>query len=252
MESPSETSKVKIIPIGGRALPAVSLGTSPFIGAGQFGSRALTYRRLFFDNPANMVNLMVYAAELGVPCVQLLAVDRILDAFRDSRVQSGVDLACTLTVGFGDRDWELKQASDINPQVVFLHAMVTDRLDLKSIERWLKDIRDLGHVPGCVTHKPARVLPVLIRSGLDIAAFMVPFNREGIFMDCKPDALIKILDSIDQPVIAKKTLAAGTLSPSDSLPFIAQYTQIHGLALGLTSHEEMKESLSIAISHWPR
>jgi hypothetical protein len=252
MESPSETSKVKIIPIGGRALPAVSLGTSPFIGAGQFGSRALTYRRLFFDNPANMVNLMVYAAELGVPCVQLLAVDRILDAFRDSRVQSGVDLACTLTVGFGDRDWELKQAADINPHVVFLHAMVTDRLDLKSIERWLKDIRDLGPVPGCVTHKPARVLPVLIRSGLDIAAFMVPFNREGIFMDCKPDALIKILDSIDQPDIAKKTLAAGTLSPSDSLPFIAQYTQIHGLALGLTSHEEMKESLSIAISHWPR
>jgi hypothetical protein len=252
MESPSEISKVKIIPIGGRSLPAVSLGTSPFIGAGQFGSRALTYRRLFFDNPANMVNLMVYASELGVPCVQLLAVDRILDAFRESKGQSGVDLACTLTVGFGDRDWELNQASDINPQVVFLHAMVTDRLDLKGIESWLKDIRDLGLVPGCVTHKPARVLPVLIRSGLDIAAFMVPFNREGIFMDCKPDALIKILDSIDQPVIAKKTLAAGALSPNDSLPFIAQYTQIQGLALGLTSREEMKESLSIAISHWPR
>jgi len=252
VESPSNTSKVKIISIGGRELPAVSLGTSPFMGAGQFGSRAFTYRRLFFDNPANMVNLMVYAAELGVPCVQLLAVDRILDAFRDSRVQSGVDLACTLTVGFGDRDWELKQASDINPQVVFLHGMVTDRLDLKGIERWLKDIRNLGLVPGCVTHKPARVLPVLIRSGLDVQAYMVPFNREGIFMDCNPDALIKILDSIEQPVIAKKTLAAGTLSPGLSLPFIAQYPQIDGLALGLASREEMKESLSIAIAHWPR
>jgi len=252
LESPSNTSKVKIISIGGRELPAVSLGTSPFIGAGQFGSRALTYRRLFFDNPANMVDLMVYAAELGVPCVQLLAVDRILDAFRESKGQSGVDLACTLTIGFGDKDWELNQASDINPQVVFLHAIVTDRLDLRGIERWLKDIRNLGLVPGCVTHKPARVLPVLLRSSLDIAAFMVPFNREGILMDCKPDALIKILDSIEQLVIAKKTLAAGTLSPSDSLPFVAQYSQIDGLALGLTSREEMKESLSIAISRWPR
>lgn len=46
----------------------------------------------------------MYAAELGVPCVQLLAVDCILDAFRESKGQSGVDLACTLTVGFGDRD----------------------------------------------------------------------------------------------------------------------------------------------------
>jgi len=126
-------SKVRIISIDGREMLAVSLGTSPFIGAGQFGSRALTYRRLFFDNPANIVDLMVYAAELGVPCVQLLAIDRILDAFRESKAQSGVDLACRLTVGFGDRDWELKQASDIDPQVVFLHAMVTDQLDLKGI-----------------------------------------------------------------------------------------------------------------------
>ena len=244
-------SKVRIISIGGREMPAVSLGTSPFIGAGQFGSRALTYRRLFFDNPANIVDLMVYAAELGVPCVQLLAIDRILDAFRESKAQSGVDLACTLTVGFGDRDWELKQASDIDPQVVFLHAMVTDQLDLKGIERWLKDIRNLGLVPGCATHKPARVLPVLTQSGLDIESYMVPFNREGMFMDCKPDALIKILDSIQQPVIAKKTLAAGVLSPTVGLPFIAQYGQVDGLALGLTSREEMKETLSVAISHWP-
>lgn len=252
MQSASKISKVSIISIGGRELPAVGLGTSPFIGAGQFGSRAFTYRRLFFDNPANMVDLMVYAAELGVPCVQLLAVDRLLDAFRESKGQSGVDLACTLTVGFGDRDWELKQASDINPHVVFLHAMITDRLDLKGIERWLKDIRNQGLVPGCVTHKPARVLPVLIESGLDIEAYMVPFNREGIFMDCTPDALIRILDSIEQPIIAKKTLAAGTVSPSAGLPFVAQYTQIDGLALGLTSREEMKESLSLAVINWPR
>jgi len=80
---------------------------------------------------------------------------------------------------------------------------------------------------------------------------MAPFNREGMFMDCKPDALIKILDSIQQPVIAKKTLAAGVLSPTVDLPFIAQYGQVDGLALGLTSREEMKESLSVAISHWP-
>jgi hypothetical protein len=250
MESASQISKVRIISVGGRELPAVSLGTSPFIGAGQFGSRAPVYRRLFFDSPANMVGLMVYAAELGVPCMQLLAVDRILDAFRQSRDQSGVDLACTLTVGFGHRDWELRQASDINPQVVFLHGMVTDTLDLKCIEGWLRDIRNLGLVPGCVTHKPARVLPALIDSGLDIGSYMVPFNRDGLFMDCKPDALIKILGSIQKPVIAKKTLAAGKLSPAEGLPFVAQYTQIHGLAVGVTSREEMKESLSIAISHW--
>jgi len=252
MESISNISKARIISISGREFPAISLGTSPFIGAGQFRNRASAYRHLFFNNPDNMVKLMVYAAEIGVPCVQLLAVDRILDAFRESKRQSGVDLACTLTIGFGNKDWELKQASEINPQVAFLHAMITDRLDLKSIEKWLKDIRNLDLIPGCATHKPGRVLPVLIKSSLDIQAYMVPFNQEGVFMDCKPDDLIKILDSIEQPVIAKKTLAAGRLSPKVGLPFIAQYNQIEGLALGIASREEMKESLSIAISYWPR
>lgn len=252
MESPSKTSKVRIISVGGIELPAVSLGTSPFIGAGQFGSRASGYRRLFYENPANMVKLMAYAAELGVPCMQLLAVDRILDAFQEAKTQSGIDLASTLTIGFGERDWELKQAAEIGPRVVFLHAVVTDRLDLKAIEIWLKDVRNLGLVPGCVTHTPARVLPVLIQSGLDIGAYMVPFNRDGIFMDCRPDGLVKILDSVEQPVIAKKTLAAGSISPSVGLPFVAQYSQIDGLALGLASREEMEESFSIAVSHWTR
>lgn len=252
MESISNISKVKLISIGGRELPAVSVGTSPFIGAGQFGSRAFTYRRLFYDNPDNMVDLIVYAAELGVPCVQLLAVDRILDAFREARRQSGIDLASTLTIGFGDKDWELREAAEINPQVVFLHAMITDRLDLKRIDNWLEDIRDIGLIPGCVTHKPARVLPVLSRSGLDIQAYMVPFNRDGVFMDCKPDDLLRVLDSLHQPIIAKKTLAAGQLSPDMGLPFVTQYAQLDGLALGVASREEMNESFSIAISHWPR
>lgn len=252
MESISNISKAKIIPIEGRKLPAISLGTSPFIGAGQFGRRASTYRHLFFDNPHNMVDLMVYAAELGVPGVQLLAIDRILNAFRESKRQTGVDLACTLTIGFGDREWELKQASEIQPQIVFLHAMVTDRLDLAGIEKWAKDIRDIGLVPGCATHKPGRVLPVLKQSCLDIQAYMIPFNQEGIIMDCKPDVIVKTLNSIEQPVIAKKTLAAGRLSPGIGLPFIAQHTQIQGLALGIASREEMRESFSVAISHWPR
>lgn len=251
LKDPSKVSKVKIIPINGMGLPAVSLGTSPFIGAGQFKDRASAYRRLFFENPSNMVKLMVYAAELGVPCVQLLAVDRIIAAFIVSKRQSGIDLACTLTVGFGDREWELKQASKIRPRVVFLHGMITDRLDLKDIEGWLKDIKDLDLVPGCATHAPARSIPELLRAGLDIGAYMVPFNRVGAFMGCRPEDLLKTLDSIECPVIAKKTLAAGKLSPEDGLPYIARQKQIDGLTIGITSSEEMKETLSIAISNWP-
>lgn len=39
-------------------LPHLMLGTSPFIGAGQFGSRSSEYRKRFFDNPDNMTELL--------------------------------------------------------------------------------------------------------------------------------------------------------------------------------------------------
>jgi glycosyltransferase involved in cell wall biosynthesis len=250
MEDFLKISRVRFISIREKRFPAVSLGTSPFIGAGQFGTRGAYYRRYFYDQPENMVSLIVHAAELGVPCVQLLAIDRILDAFREAKRRTGVDLACTMTVGIGDRAWELKKASEINPQVLFLHGMITDRLDLKGIEGWLKDIDKLNLIAGCVTHRPKSVLPPLIGSGLPIDAYMVPLNKDGIFMDCEPEELVKILESSGKPVIAKKVLAGGRISPGDGIPFVAQYKKVDGIAIGIASIEEMEESFSIAISCW--
>lgn len=56
------------------------LGTSPFIGAGQFGSKSLEYRKRFFDNPDNMTRLFVHSADLGVRAVQLVGYQPLVEA----------------------------------------------------------------------------------------------------------------------------------------------------------------------------
>lgn len=58
------------------------MGTSPFIGAGQFGSKALEYRRLFFEQPENMTKLFVKSAELGVKAVQLVGYEPLVSALQ--------------------------------------------------------------------------------------------------------------------------------------------------------------------------
>jgi len=57
-----------------------------------------------------MVDLIVHSAERGVPCVQPIAIEGILDAFKEARKRIGVDLACTLTIGLWEKAWEPRLA----------------------------------------------------------------------------------------------------------------------------------------------
>jgi hypothetical protein len=50
-------------------IPKLMLGTSPFIGAAQFGRKAYDYRRLFFYNESNMKRLFIQSATLDVKAV---------------------------------------------------------------------------------------------------------------------------------------------------------------------------------------
>ena len=51
--------------IEGREIPLVSIGTSPFFGAGQFGIKALSWREKFLNNPEEMAKLMMAAYDAG-------------------------------------------------------------------------------------------------------------------------------------------------------------------------------------------
>jgi len=59
----------KMFRIEGQRVPAVMSGTSPFIGAGQFCSRAGDYYERFYREPKNIVDVMLEAVCCGVASV---------------------------------------------------------------------------------------------------------------------------------------------------------------------------------------
>ena len=50
--------------VGKARIPRILLGTSPFIGAGQFGIRAQFYYEHFYQNPGNIVKIVIKAVGL--------------------------------------------------------------------------------------------------------------------------------------------------------------------------------------------
>jgi len=109
-------------------LPRLILGTSPFIGAGQFGSKSLDYRRRFFDNPDNMTRLFVHSANLGVKAVQLIGYQPLVAALMKAQEISG-DFFIVVTIPRGDFVSNLDLVSPLEPEFVSVHAQFCDEND---------------------------------------------------------------------------------------------------------------------------
>ena len=68
--------------ISGVRLPVALVGTSPFVGAGQFGPRALALHARFFGRPGAVAEVLEAAVEAGAGGVQALSYPFIVEAIR--------------------------------------------------------------------------------------------------------------------------------------------------------------------------
>lgn len=148
--------------VEGERIPRILLGTSPFLGAGQFGVRAYQYYKRFFENPRNITDLVIEAINVGVRGIQLVAYREIAEAVRQAQVETGVELVIVGGLPFDKPEEGLDCLSSLPTKVVLLHGEETDRLNFKVLESWFGKIRDTGFIPGVATHKPDRTLPELL------------------------------------------------------------------------------------------
>lgn len=70
------------IEINGQKLPRTLLGTSPFIGAPQFGHRARLYILDLYRKPEAMASIIAKSYQLGVRGIQLLPYPQWLKPFK--------------------------------------------------------------------------------------------------------------------------------------------------------------------------
>ncbi len=225
-------------------IPKVMIGTSPFLGAGQFGPRAITYREKFYEQPRNITRLVEYCAKRhGVRGVQALADPVIVQALREVEH----DLEVVAVVGLGPLREDVRTIDGMNLRAVLLHASLVDGRDPDDVLPLLRELRDRFEVPvGIATHRPDATLPRWeSREGVDV--YMVPLNPEGAFMGDRK-RVEEILEDTDRTIIAKKVLAAGSIPPEEGIPYAAQYAD--AVAVGITSRDEANETLPIAKEHF--
>jgi tryptophan synthase alpha subunit len=231
---------MKTIKIKGKQYPRVWLGTSPFIGAGQFGLKAQQFYQQFYETPENMLEIMIRAAELGWG-IQPFALPKILTVLHDLRTEHP-EVPLMFMCGVGDFKSELDRVVHNGAQGAGLHAGITDQLSPGEREAFLSIVRHEGLVTGLATHSPARHLPEMIDSSADF--LFVPINKTGKFMGEKVRSVYKLIKGIKKPVIAKKVFGAGEISPEDAIPFVLAHN-VNAVCLGVTSIDELEQNHEI-------
>lgn len=232
--------------VGKARIPRILLGTSPFIGAGQFGSRAQFYYEHFYQNPGNIAKIILKAVDLGVTGVQALPFSPIFRALKAVERELKERLTIVGTIGPRDPLSNIQDFQAFNTVAMLLHGEITDRRNSREILELLNKVRVAGCLAGLVTHEPLSTLNWLLKADLDLALLMVPFNKLGMFMDAYPTRIGETIKKLGKPVIGKKVLAAGYLPPEHALTYVAQSGCIDIVALGVASEQEAKETFTAA------
>lgn len=226
-------------------IPKLMLGTSPFIGAGQFGRKAHEYRKMFFYNERNMERLFIKSATLGIKAVQLIVYEPLVNALKEAEKEIGEKFFVAATIPSGRKfEKDLELIKPLKPEIVAIHALFCDALDPR-LHGWIKAIREQGASPAASTHYPGETIEELDKAGFDFDVYLAPVNPIGYAMEPNRERTLKALETTDKHVIAIKPLAAGSLKPSESL-FTFIYRYVESISVGIVSEEEMEETYTIA------
>ncbi|AGK61748.1 hypothetical protein Asulf_01777 [Archaeoglobus sulfaticallidus PM70-1] len=231
---------IPVVSVDGKELPVLIHGISPFMGAGQFGSRAEEYHRRFYSNPGLISQFFIYFSSKCYPCIHIAPYPPIIEAVELTAEVRSINVIATV-----EDESEIELIINFDPIIVFLHASVTDQLDIEKIRSFAESCHDLGIIPGIATHKPGYVLPKIDEIEL-VRAYMVPINPIGLYMEPSYDtALLAIENSKNSGkyIFGIKTLAAGRINPYKGFPFAFKYSD--SIIVGFTELDQIDEACRI-------
>jgi hypothetical protein len=234
---------------GGVNLPRILLGTSPFIGAAQFGHRARLYQIDLYKKPDRILEIIRTSYELGVRGIQLIPYPPVVQALNWAK-DEGIDMEVIGTIRPDQEETDIDLLSEINATAMLLHAMITDKYDWEFIKEKLYKINDQGSLSGLVTHLPFHTTQKIVKSPiLDLFdIYMAPVNRLGYLMDCESylenerSQYRNLMIELDKTIIAKKVLAAGIMTPEDGFDYLKTLDFVDMVAVGIASEEEAIET----------
>jgi hypothetical protein len=234
--------------VRGFEVPAVMLGTSPFIGAGQFGAKAEFYYDHFFLQPENMTEVVTHAIELGVNAVQVIGYPQVVEAVQEAAKRTATELYLVGTVGLGSIEREIEIMLEAGAQAVIIHGSLADR-DMAFAGENLSRLRERGLVTGIATHRPGMTIP-RVEEIEEVEIILCPLNKAGMFMEPSVESTLQAIGSSSKRIMAMKPLAAGRLSPQEGLSYISD--KVVGFAVGVASRDEAQETFEAAGEYFGR
>lgn len=219
-------------------------GTSPFIGAGQFGFNARIWRRKFLNHTDAMLDILEACYKAGgrgieaIPAGKIYEVAKIMKETHNDYVITGST--------FPGPDPLIEDLIDVGAKLIFVHGMVADNKNIKLINL-LDEISSRGVIPGIAAHNPISTLTYAFENSLNVKAFLIPFNTNGMFMDDQKKLEALINQNKNYSFLGMKTLAAGKIEPQKAFEYISKHN-ICSVAIGMVSIEQAKVSTKIALN----
>ncbi len=223
-------------------IPRVLLGSSPFIGAGQFGVKAYEYYRRFYLEPENVKKVVEKCIALGMNAVQPVGYRRILDAIASAMKEANVELFILGSAGVENIAEEVELMLDLNAKCIVIHASLVNR-NLASVKKHLREIKHRGILTGIATHNPGIEIPAADEIE-EVDIILAPLNKLGRFTEPSLSSTLRAIKNSSKRIIAIKPLAAGALKPSEAFEFLAG--KVDGVAVGITSEDEAREVFEAA------
>lgn len=236
-------------------IPRTLLGTSPFIGAAQFGHRARLYQLDLYNQPENITKIIKKSYELGITGIQLVPYEPVVKALKWA-IEEGCELNIVGTVRPECENEDIDLLNELEASSMLIHGAVTDQLDYDFLAKKLDDINQTGAISGLVTHRPFNTTKSLIESSILnlFETYMVPVNKTGylmdtdVFMDKERSELRDLIKNIDKKIIAKKTMAAGILTPNDAFDYLKTLDYVDLMTVGIASEAEADETFKLLAS----
>ncbi len=229
--------------IAGRKIPLVTTGTSPFIGAGQFGVNAFKWREKFLNNPNAMVEILEASYQAGARGIEAIPTGKIIEATKImmDRYEDYVVTGST----YPGRDPGIDTLLEVGAKLIFVHGLISDNKGNK-LEKLLETINARGAIPGIATHDPIPTIKFAIHNSLNVKVFLIPFNTEGFFMS-NASKLENLVDTTNNySFIGMKTLGAGRINPKVAFQYISNHN-ICAVTIGMVEKNEAMESTRIAL-----
>jgi hypothetical protein len=240
------------ININEKEIPRKLLGTSPFIGAAQFGHRSRLYQLDLYNKPENILKIIKKSYELGITGIQLVPYEPVVKALNWA-IDEGCELNIVGTVRQDCENEDIELLTGLEASAMLIHGAITDKLNYDFLAEKLENIRQTGAVAGLVTHRPFNTTKNLLESPIidSFDIYMVPVNKLGYlmdvdrFMDKERAEFRNLINKLDKTIIAKKTMAVGILTPNDAFDYLKTLDYVDLMTVGIASEAEAEETFGL-------